>query len=136
MYARMLLVLLLCTGSRVYATPQIQHWQTGKGVDVFFVETHELPMLDVQVIFDAGSSRDGETPGIAMLTSGLLDEGAGGLSADEISQGFENRGAVYSSHAGYDSTTVSLRTLVDREKLTPVLENLRRRLTVIESYPA
>ena len=129
MYARGLLCLLLLMVARVNATPQIQHWRTENGVAVFFVETHELPMLDLQIVFDAGSSRDGDQAGLAMLTSALLEEGAGGLSADEISQCFEKLGAIYHGQSGYDSSSVSLRTLVDTGKLTPAIENLNRVVT-------
>ena len=128
MRIRYLFILLLVV-ARVDATPQIQHWQTDNGTDVFLVETHELPMLDIQIVFDAGSSRDDMHAGTAMLTTGLLDEGAGGLSADEISRRFENLGAIYSSHTGYDSATISLRTLVDADKLMSALENLKRVIT-------
>ncbi|NIO61319.1 MAG: insulinase family protein, partial [Gammaproteobacteria bacterium] len=70
--------------------PDIQHWQTEKGINVYFVEAHEIPMLDIQVIFDAGSSRDKKDLGLAVLTNGLLAEGAAGLTADDISRNFEN----------------------------------------------
>ena len=36
----------------------IQHWQAATGARVYFVESHDLPMLDVSVEFPAGSSRD------------------------------------------------------------------------------
>ena len=42
----------------VWATPQIQHWQTAAGARVYFVENHNLPMLDVSVGFAAGSAYD------------------------------------------------------------------------------
>ena len=47
------------------------------------------------------------------LTNSLLDEGAGGLTADQISQGFDNLGANYGGSAGYDSASISLRSLSD-----------------------
>ena len=32
----------------------IQHWTTSNGANVYFVAEHQLPMLDVEVILDAG----------------------------------------------------------------------------------
>jgi zinc protease len=112
-----------------HATPDIQHWQTEKGTGVFFVEAHELPMVDIQVLFDAGSGRDGGKPGLAVLTNSLLAEGADGLDADEISQNFENLGAVFGSSASADAATVSLRVLSDADKLEAALANLKRVIT-------
>jgi len=113
----------------VQATPKIQHWQTDNGARVYFVEAHELPMVDVQVVFDAGSSRDKNKPGLSVLTNGLLAEGANGLSADVISQNFDKRGAIFSSSVSYDSATVGLRSVVDKDKLQPALENFKQVIT-------
>ena len=127
MYARTLTLLLLaCIAFPLAARPDIQHWQTDKGSGVYFVETHELPMVDIQVIFDAGSGRDGEKPGLSMLTNSLLSEGAAGLSANEISSNFENLGAKYGSSTGYDSSSVNLRVITDGDKLDQTLINFKR----------
>ncbi len=107
------------------AAPKIEQWQTSKGTPVYYVHAPELPMVDIQMVFDAGSSRDGDKPGLAMLTTGLLDQGAGGLDADAISQGFESLGAVYGSDTGYDSSSVQLRSLTDEELLNKALANLK-----------
>lgn len=123
------LLVLLCFVTTAHATPDIQHWQTEKGVRVYFVEAHELPMMDVQVLFDAGSGRDGDKPGLAVLTNGLLSEGAEGLNADEISQNFENLGANFGSSASADTASVSLRVLNEADKLQPAIANLKRVIT-------
>lgn len=130
MFARtMQLLMLLLFVTTVHATPQIQYWQTEKGVRIYFVEAHELPMVDVQMLFDAGSGRDGGKPGLALLTSSLLADGAGGLNADGISQEFENIGAVFGSSASADSASVSLRVLSDADKLESAIANLKRVIT-------
>ncbi|MFT5425271.1 MAG: zinc protease [Gammaproteobacteria bacterium] len=108
------------------ATPDIQKWQSEMGANVFFVEAKEIPIVDIQIIFDAGSARDGEQAGLAALTNGLLDEGADGLTADQISQGFDDVGASYGGSADYDSASVSLRSLTDPAMLLPALDNLAR----------
>ncbi len=110
----------------VQAAPVIQNWQSETGAKVYFVEAKELPMVDIQIIFDAGSVRNGKQAGLAGLTSSLLDEGAGGLTADQISQGFDKLGANYGSSAGYDSASLSLRSLSNPAILNPALENLAR----------
>ena len=39
------------------AAQPIQHWTTSSGARVYFVEIHSLPMLDLNVDFDAGGRR-------------------------------------------------------------------------------
>ncbi len=120
-------LLMLAVAMPVFAGPQIEHWQTTKGAGVYFVEAHELPMVDLQVIFDAGSARDPEDKkGISELTNSLLAEGAAKLNADQISYEFERLGANYGANAGYDSASVSLRSLSDKSKLDDALVNLRK----------
>lgn len=121
---------LLLLSMNVAAAPDIQHWQTNKGVDVYLVETHVLPMVDIEVVFDAGSVRDPDDKrGLANLVSSLLGQAAAGMTADEISFEFERLGAQFGSRGGYDTASVSLRSLSEPEQLQPALDNLRKVLT-------
>ena len=83
------------------ATPQIQHWQAPSGARVYFVENHDLPILDVAVDFAAGSSFDtAEKAGLAGLTQGLLDLGAEEMSEDDIARNLADIGARHIAHDG------------------------------------
>ena len=128
MYARkfLLLLLLLPTLHCFAKTPVIKHWQGAEGVNVYFVEAHELPIVDVQIIMDAGSARDPEGKfGLSALTSSLIGEGAGGRDATALSYEFERLGAVFSADSGYDYASVSLRSLADENRLKPAVDNLK-----------
>lgn len=100
----------------------IQQWNTDEGATVLFVPSPTLPMLDVRVVFDAGSARDGDKEGLASLTSALFGEGAEGLSVDDIALGFENLGANFSSGSYRDMALIELRTLTDAEFFQPATE--------------
>ena len=103
------------------ALPDIQSWNTDKGARVLFVEAHELPMLDIRIVFDAGSARDADQSGVASLTNALLDQGAAGLDAGQIAQGFEQRGANIGNGVERDMAWLSLRSLTDAKLLEPSL---------------
>ncbi|GAB4117144.1 MAG: pitrilysin family protein [Sideroxydans sp.] len=105
--------LLLCgfVGS-VFATPHIQHWQAPSGARVYFVEDHNLPMLDVAVNFPAGSAYDAaDKIGVAGLTHGLLDLGTQALSEDDIARRLADVGARLAGNFDSDRSGLSLRTL-------------------------
>jgi len=106
----------------VFAIPTIQHWETTNGARVYFVPAPDLPMVDVSVVFDAGSARDGEKFGLANLTTALLNEGANGLSADQIAEKFANLGAQFSAAINRDMASVDLRSLSDAELLQAALD--------------
>ena len=70
-----LLGLFLLAGS-AQAALNIQHWTLSNGARVYFVENHTIPILDVNVDFDAGSRRDpAGKAGTASLTNGMLARG-------------------------------------------------------------
>ena len=107
-----LVALLLGLPLSAQAAIAIQHWQTPQGARVYFVESHELPMLDIAVDFPAGSARDpAGKSGLAQLTHGLLDQGAGGLSDTDIAHRLADVGAVLSGRLDRDRVGVMLRTL-------------------------
>lgn len=111
--SRLLLVLLLgCWAlGAVAASPKIESWITSKGARVMFVHSGGLPMLDVRVVFDAGSARDGETPGLAVFTNAMLTQGAGHWDANQLAQRLDSRGIQLGAGALRDMAWVSVRTL-------------------------
>ena len=105
------------------ATLPIQYWQTSSGTRVYFVESRELPILDISVDFNAGSSADTpEKSGCASLTLQLLDLGAGGLSEDRISKLLADVGAQLSARFDRDRAGVSLRTLSNKNERNQALD--------------
>ncbi len=118
------LVLLVLLGS-VQAGPKIESWQTSQGTRVLFVNAPGLPMLDVRVVFDAGSARDGELPGLARFTNALLSEGAGDWDADALALRLEERGIELGSGSLRDMAWVSMRSLTDPDVLEVALGSVR-----------
>lgn len=128
---RMLLRVALGAVALLLALPAaamapIEHWQTANGARVYFVPAPELPMVDVQVVFNAGSARDGRQPGLAQLTHVLLDKGADGMSADRIAQRLEGIGARLSGDSLRDMALLRLRSLSDPKYLQPAVEVFAR----------
>ncbi len=90
----------------------IQHWSTPQGAQVYFVENHDLPMLDVSVDFDAGSARDTpEKSGLASLTRHVMGLGAGAYSERDISEKMADVGANLGGRLDADRAGFQVRTL-------------------------
>lgn len=113
MFAKYLLLPVLFLTRPALAVPTIQHWITENGTRVYFVPAHELPMVDVQVVFDGGSARDEALPGLARFTNSLLQEGAGELDADAVAERLATLGAELNTDSARDMASVSLRTLAE-----------------------
>jgi zinc protease len=122
-----ILIALAGLANNALATPRIQHWQAPSGAQVYFVEDHDLPMLDVAVDFAAGTGFDDVAkPGVAELTNELLDSGAEGLSEDDIGRKLADIGAQKAGHLDSDRTGISIRTLSSTAERVVALDILAR----------
>ncbi len=121
--------ILLAFGQLSHAAAKIENWQTSQGSRVYYVHTEGLPMVDIQVVFNAGSANDGQQFGLAALTAGMLDTGAGKWNADEIAQRFESVGAQFGISSSIDLATLSLRTLTEKPLFDKALETAQVILT-------
>ncbi len=123
MLKKLIVIALFTASGLAQAALNIQHWTLENGTRVYFVENHTIPMLDVNVEFDAGSRRDpAGKSGLSSLTSGLLARGVkasalpdGGtepaLSEAEISNALADIAAQRGGGAGSDRAGMSVRTL-------------------------
>lgn len=109
---------LLLQGHAIHALAglNIQHWTTSQGSEVYFVENHALPMMDISVNFPAGSARDTpETSGAAGVTHHLMALVAGGLDEESLTNRFADIGAVLGGNFDADRAGFKLRTLASEQ---------------------
>lgn len=119
----LLLIAGLALGAQAQAGVDIEHWQSASGAQVYFVENHALPIIDVSVNFAAGSARDdADKAGLAALTRRLLTTGAGGMSEEDISKRLADIGAALGGDFDLDRASLSLRTLSSARERDQALE--------------
>ncbi len=102
----------------------VQHWTQASGAKIYLVESPAIPMLDVQIDFDAGSRRDPpDKAGLAGVTASLLSSGVAArntepaLDENALGEAWADLGASFDSSAGADRMSFSLRTLTERDLL-------------------
>ena len=110
----------------------IEHWVLSNGANVYFVPEHQLPMVDMEVLFNAGSAQDADHFGVANFTNSMIGEGAQDLSADEIANIFDSLGALFDTNCARDTAQLSLRTLTD----PPILEKASNTFAHILTQPS
>lgn len=103
-----------------WALLPIEHWQEPSGAQVWLVQSPALPMVDVQIDFDAGSRRDpaaqaGLAAAVAtMATKGVRAVGsAPAIDENALGEAWADLGAGFSASADRDSFSFSLRSLTD-----------------------
>jgi zinc protease len=103
------------------AAVKIQHWQTSSGSEVYFVENHDLPIIDMSINFPAGSARDTKaTSGVAGVTRYMMTLGADGMNEEVITNKFADIGAILGGDLDSDRAAFKLRTLTSEQ--VPALE--------------
>lgn len=105
------------------AAVKIQQWQTPSGAEVYFVEDHDLPIVDVSVNFAAGSARDSaEKSGVAGITKYLMTLGAAGMTDEVIANKMADIGAILGGEFDADRAAFKLRTLSSEREQTQALD--------------
>ncbi len=95
-----------------FTLPPIQRAKLSNGMQVLLVEKHELPVVNLHVVFPAGRANDGkETPGMADMTAAMWDEGTSTRTAEEIAAQLGDIGASLGVSAEWDATGVRLFSL-------------------------
>jgi predicted Zn-dependent peptidase len=89
--------------------PPIQKKALSNGLAVWLIESHEVPLVQVNLLVLAGASDDPAGKfGLASLTAAMLDEGAGSRSSLEIADAVDYLGAALTTSASADATAVRL----------------------------
>ncbi|MBE7461619.1 MAG: insulinase family protein [Burkholderiales bacterium] len=129
-------LLLGALATLAQAGPRIEHWTAPSGARVFFIESRVVPIIDVQVDFAAGGAyAPADKAGLAGLTRGLLDTGAGELDEEKIADRLADSGALLGGGADKDRASVSLRTLSSAREREAALA-LMRLILQQPSFPA
>ncbi|MCB9746008.1 MAG: insulinase family protein [Alphaproteobacteria bacterium] len=104
-----------------FTLPEVHSATLSNGVPVMLVENHELPTVDVRVSFRVGGWTDpADKVGLASATFDMLNEGAGGMSAVELSAAGRKLATGVGAGAGIDSGSVSVDVL--KKNLEPALD--------------
>ena len=124
-----------------WALLPIEHWTQPSGAQVWLVQSPGIPMVDVQLDFDAGSRRDpqdkaGLASAMAMMAAkGIKAAGdAPALDENGLGQAWADLGASFGANAGRDSFTYGLRSLTQPDLLQKAVALAARQIAT-PSWP-
>lgn len=96
---------------------QLELFKLDNGLQVVLVPRHELPLVSARLAIRAGSYNvPGNQVGLADFTASMLRKGAGGLSADDISQRIDSVGGLLWAGAGLESSYLGCSALADHSE--------------------
>ncbi len=136
-------LVLLAAATSAHAMLPIQHWVQPNGARVYLVESPSIPMVDVQLDFDAGDRRDPpQQAGLASMTASLTDKGLlpadpqrgapgpydAALDENQLGEAWADLGAGFGGNAGSDRMSFTLRSLTDPPLLARAVALASRQL--------
>jgi len=111
-------------GLNAHAAVPIQHWTLPNGAQVWLASVDTLPIVDLQLDFDAGSRRDpAPQAGLASVTAGMVEKGVRAapgsgpypqaMDQNALGEAWADLGASFDASAGAERTSFTLRSLSD-----------------------
>ncbi len=108
-------------GAIHFKLPDIKTFYLNNGLKIYYSNKTALPITEIKLLIHSGSRYDFiNNNGVSQLTSMLIDEGAGNLSALEIDNELELLGSILNIDSTKEYTNMSLLTL--NENLEKSLE--------------
>ena len=129
------LLLAFFAQSSMAALP-IEHVKLPGGMEVYWVTVQSLPMVDVQIDFDAGARKEpADRVGLSSVVAMMLNKGvkaqgkSPALDENQIGQAWADLGAVFMASASDDRMSVYIRSLSTEAVLGQAVELAYRQIT-------
>ncbi|MBX3657043.1 MAG: insulinase family protein [Ramlibacter sp.] len=127
----------------------LDHWTLPSGARVWLAQSPAIPMLDVQIDFDAGSRRDPPAQaGLASVMASMTARGIraadpagapsdypGALDENQLSEAWADLGASFDASTDSDRLSFSLRSLTYPDLLARAVQLASRQLAA-PAFPA
>jgi zinc protease len=113
----------------------IQKWQQSSGAQVYLIESPGLPIVDVEIDFDAGDRRDpADKAGLAAATTDMFSKGIAArngepaLDENQLGEAWADLGAGFGASSGHDRSSFTLRSLTYPDLLNKAVALASRQL--------
>jgi zinc protease len=108
-----------------FKVPPYEKFKLKNGLTVYLMEQHEVPLIYVSAVFDAGSIQDSQQYGLASLTADALLFGTKKYTKAQIEEATDFVGARFNSGAGKESAEVNMSFAVkDADKMFDILQEV------------
>lgn len=118
-----------------WAALPIQKWQQPSGAQVWYVHSPGLPIVDVQLDFDAGDRRDpADKAGLAGATASMQSKGIAArgnepaLDENQLGEAWADLGAGFGAGSGLDRMSFTFRSLTSPDLLDKAVQLAARQI--------
>ncbi|OJW77083.1 pitrilysin family protein [Spirosoma sp. 48-14] len=122
-----LLAILVAGASwaQTFKVPPYQKFKLKNGLTVYLMEQHEVPLINVSAVFDAGAVQDGNRYGLSNMTAEALLFGSSKYTKAQLEEKAEYVGASIDTYAGKEVAKLSASFAVkDQDLLFDILQDV------------
>jgi predicted Zn-dependent peptidase len=108
-----------------FKLPKYEKFTLENGLTVYLMEQHEVPLVNISIIFPAGAVKDNGLHGLASLTADGLLFGTENHTKKQIEEELDYLGASYYTYAGLEEAGVSMSFVnTDQARVLPILKEI------------
>jgi zinc protease len=108
-----------------FKVPKYEKFKLKNGLTIYLMEQHEVPLINVSAVFDAGAMNDGDRYGLSSLTADALVFGTQKYTKPQIEEMTDYVGATLNTVAGKESASLTSSFAVkDQEKLFDIIQQV------------
>jgi predicted Zn-dependent peptidase len=125
MITLLLITILSITTCAQFKLPQYEKFELETGLTIYLMEKHDVPLISISAVFNAGAERDGEHSGIASFTAEALRFGTASYTQNQIDSLFNFYGSNISTYARLDYSGLSTTMMMENaNELLPIIKEV------------
>jgi predicted Zn-dependent peptidase len=125
LFVLLALISLAARAQNNFKVPAYEKFKLKNGLTIYLMEQHEVPLINVSAVFDAGSINDGDKYGLASITADALMFGTEKYTKPQIEEMTDFVGATINTYAGKDMAGITSSFAVkDQEKLFDIIQQV------------
>ncbi|GAB3571976.1 pitrilysin family protein [Spirosoma luteolum] len=124
------LLLVNAATAQTFKVPPYQKVKLKNGLTIYLMEQHEVPLINVSAVFDAGAVQDGNRYGLASMTADALLFGSSRYTKAELEAKTEYVGANVETYGGKEVAKLTASFAVkDQDLLFGIIQDVLTRPT-------
>ncbi|MDB5239825.1 MAG: peptidase [Spirosoma sp.] len=119
------LLIIRFASAQTFKVPPFQKFKLKNGLTVYLMEQHEVPLINVSAVFDAGAVQDGTRYGLANMTAEALLFGTAKYTKAQLEEKAEYVGATVDTYAGKEVAKLAASFAVkDQDLLFDIIQDV------------
>ncbi|GAB4005942.1 pitrilysin family protein [Spirosoma migulaei] len=119
------LLIVSASLAQTFKVPPYQKFKLKNGLTVYLMEQHEVPLINISAVFDAGAVQDGTRYGVANMTAEALLFGSSKYTKAQLEEKTEYVGASVDTYAGKEVAKLTASFAVkDQDLLFDIIQDV------------